>query len=388
MGFVIFDRSAFNLEQMNIGFDAKRAFLNFTGLGNYSRFVIDALQKNYKENRYILYSPRTSQHPEAKVLHQFETDIVLPDSSLLKGSLWRTYGIQFEKSVSELHLYHGLSGELPVGLPPKIKKVVTIHDLIFLRYPELYHPIDRFIYKVKAMRACRQAEKIIAVSEQTKQDIVDFFKISASKIQVVYQGCHASFRKEKTKSEIDSVRLKYHLPNDYILNVGTIEKRKNLGFLINAVSRLPKELPIKLVVVGKQTAYFKEMWKLVLEKDLKNKVIFLHQVAFSDLPAIYQGAKVFVYPSRFEGFGIPIVEAIESNVPVITSTGSCFNEAGGPDSIYVDPDQPDDLAFQLKRILEGDSLVKTMTMKSKSFAKKFHPEVIATDLVRTYNSIL
>jgi len=170
--------------------------------------------------------------------------------------------------------------------------------------------------------------------------------------------------------------------------VGTIEPRKNLLALIQALALISEGQRVPLVVVGKATPYFDLVMLEVTKLKLENWVKFIHNLPFSDLPAIYQSARVFVYPSLFEGFGIPIVEAIESGVPVITSTGSCFSEAGGSDSVYVDPNSPEELATQLKRLTSDVALRSVMVSESKIFAEKFLPASIANDMMNCYRALL
>ena len=145
----------------------------------------------------------------------------------------------------------------------------------------------------------------------------------------MYQGCHPSFKKKFSVAEIEKVKAKYKLPESYILNVGTIEERKNVLLLIKALSQLPKDLKSQVVIIGRATKYKARIVEEAGRLGVGEKITFLHNVSFADLPAIYQGAQIFVYPSVFEGFGIPIVEALESSVPVIAATGSCLSEAGG-----------------------------------------------------------
>jgi glycosyltransferase involved in cell wall biosynthesis len=181
---------------MRIGFDAKRAFNNRTGLGNYSRFVLNALQKQTPEHTYLAYSPKIKQG----LFDEFPADhIRFPSSkNKLYGAWWRSYGMTQNLSKDGIQLFHGLSNELPNGLQKAgIKSVVTIHDLIFLRYPELYPAIDRFFYRQKFQKACEQADVIVAVSEQTKRDIAEFYGTPSEKIQVVYQDCHEAFHQIK-----------------------------------------------------------------------------------------------------------------------------------------------------------------------------------------------
>src|SRR5690349_4659835 len=256
---------------MNIGFEAKRFFTNNTGLGNYSRFVVRALSASYPENRYYLYTPRATVHSDTvDILQNENVQVVTPGRvyrSLHATSLWRTWGLSKDRSIADLQVFHGLSQELPLGLPRAVRKIITVHDLIFYRYPEFYTRIDVAIYKKKLKFACEAADRIIAVSEQTKDDLQEFLKIDPSRVEIIYQGSHPNFKRKLTGAEIESVTTKYSLPSDYILSVGTIEKRKNLLLVIKALSLIPKKKRIPLVILGRPTEYFKEV--LGAAKDLK-----------------------------------------------------------------------------------------------------------------------
>jgi len=373
---------------VKVGFDAKRFFNNFTGLGNYSRFVISALSENIPDNKYFLYSPKIKNHAEFNLILERPNIRVIKApgiyNNLKAGSLWRAWGVSKEDTFKELDVFHGLSQELPLKMPVSVKKIVTVHDLIFIRYPELYNPLDVFIYKVKVKAACQQADKILATSIQTKNDIVDFLKIDPEKIDVVYQGCHPSFKRKISVAEIEKVKTKYKLPESYILNVGTIEERKNVLLLIKALSQLPKDLKSHVVVIGRATKYKTRITEEAGRLGVGEWITFLHNVSFADLPAIYQGARIFVYPSIFEGFGIPIVEALESSVPVIAATGSCLSEAGGPGSIYINPSDEGELAEQLKKVLADNELRTRMIASGKNYIEQFEPKVIAEKLLTTY----
>jgi glycosyltransferase involved in cell wall biosynthesis len=373
---------------VKVGFDAKRFFNNFTGLGNYSRFVIGALSENIPENEYFLYSPKVKNHSEFNLILERPNIRVIKAPSIYNrlnaGSLWRTWGISREASVKNLDVFHGLSQELPIKMPVRIKKIVTVHDLIFIRYPDLYNPLDVFIYKAKVKAACQQADNILATSIQTKSDIVDFLNIDPAKIDVLYQGCHPSFKMKFSVAEIENVKKKYKLPESYLLNVGTIEERKNVLLLIKALSQLPNDLKSHVVIIGRATKYKTRITEEAARLGVGERITFLHNVPFSDLPAIYQGARIFVYPSVFEGFGIPIVEALDSSVPVIAATGSCLSEAGGPSSIYVNPSDEGELAQQLKKVLTDSELRTRMIASGKNYVKQFEPKVIADKLMSVY----
>jgi glycosyltransferase involved in cell wall biosynthesis len=376
---------------MNIGFEAKRIFTNFTGLGNYGRFIVGSLSTHFPEHNYFLYTPRISNSPEVLSLSdRANVRIIKPEGIFSKGplaSVWRTWGVGSHKTVAALSIFHGLSQELPVSLPRNVKKVVTVHDLIFLRYPKLYNPIDAKIYLAKVKRACDNADRIVAISEQTAIDIQDRLGISGERIRVVYQGCNPAFYNRASNSEIQQVRDKYGLPTHYALSVGTIEERKNILLLVRAMSRIPESKRIPVVVVGRQTSYFKVVSEEVARLGLTNWFIFLPNASFADFPALYQSAHMFVYPSLFEGFGIPLIEAIASGIPVITSKGSCFLEAAGPGSVYVDPLDPADLATQLQRVSEGTDLRNSMVTQSHEFIKRFDSHQIATATMNVYREL-
>lgn len=373
---------------MNIGFDAKRLFTNNTGLGNYSRFIVRALSHYYPENNYRLYTPRrVFQKDATSILENPNVKIITPSAwykFFHTTSFWRTWGISREVTVQDLQVFHGLSQELPINLPDRIRKIITVHDLIFYRYPRFYKPIDIAIYKQKVKYACKNADKIIAVSHQTKIDLMNFLGVNPDKIEIIYQGSHPNFKRRLSDSEIETVRLKYRLPKDYILNVGTIEERKNLLIVIKALALIPKETRIPLVILGRPTEYFKHVMAVAKQLGVLESIICPQNVLFEEFPAIYQNAKAFIYPSFFEGFGIPLIEAIESRVPVITSVGSCFSEAAGPASIFVDPKNEEELAFQINRLLSDTGLKKSIVADSYNYIRQFEPAVIGKKIIELY----
>lgn len=375
---------------MNIGFEAKRFFTNNTGLGNYSRFVIRALSSHFSGNNYYLYTPRNPLHADTvDILSNTNIRVVTPGKwykFFRATSIWRTWGISREPSIEDLNVFHGLSQELPLNLPKRITKIITVHDLIFYRYPEFYKPIDVAIYKKKLRLGCDNADKIIAISEQTKADLQEFLRIDPSRIEIVYQGSHPNFRRRLDKSQIDEITKKYDLPTNFILSVGTIEKRKNLLVLIKALAHIPKKARIPLVILGRPTEYIKEVLATAKQLNVADDIIFPKNVFFSEFPAIYQKARLFVYPSLFEGFGIPLIEAIESRVPVITSTGSCFSEAAGPSSIFVDPQNAEALAAAIEKVLSDGSLASSMVSASYEYIQRFEPQVIGKRIMEVYRS--
>jgi glycosyltransferase involved in cell wall biosynthesis len=376
---------------MKIGFDAKRAFHNFTGLGNYSRTLIETLATYYPTDELHLFSPKPNDSPRIKSLLEDPSVFChFPTGFWRKiHPIWRSYGIQNDIKAEKIDVFHGLSNELPIKLPPKVASVVTIHDLIFERYPAFYPRFDRFVYRQKFRRACQQADVVVAISEQTKRDIVDFYKIKESKIQVIYQSCHRQFYlNPKPSIEAQKAVLKsYGLPDNFILYVGTINERKNLLGLMKGLYSL--EAPINLVVVGDGGAYFNTVKDYVAKHHrLGNQLFWLPKVNFADLPAIYAASTALVLPSFFEGFGIPIIEALWSGTPVITSVDSCFAEAGGDGALYINPSNPEEIGAAIYRIYADETLRNTLILRGGNFVKKFHEQQIGEQWHTLYNQLV
>ena len=374
---------------MRIGFDAKRAVQNNTGLGNYSRFVIEALSEYYPDNTYFLFAPKKKVNARLKTLiSRLNVAFIFPSGTdKLLSSLWRIFGSKKKINKNGVEIFHGLSNELPVNIRSTgIKMVVTVHDLIFIRHPQYYRWIDRKIYLWKFRRACLKADAIIAVSECTKRDIISFFRIAGEKIKVVYQDCHPQFKCPGSKEKRKQIAEKHRLPKRFILYVGSIEQRKNLLLAVKALSQIPKE--IHLVAIGKSTPYQIEIEKYAREMGLESRLHIQNDFPFEDLPAVYQSASVFVYPSFFEGFGIPVIEALSCGVPVIAATGSCLEEAGGPDSIYGNPLDDAELAAKIREILENRDLAKKMTERGLEYIKRFNTQKIAGEIMDVYRGLL
>ncbi|MCX2473700.1 glycosyltransferase family 1 protein [Pedobacter sp. MC2016-05] len=379
-----FQLSTLNIK-LRIGFDGKRAANNLTGLGNYSRSLIEALSKQFPENQYLVYSPKVKSSRQIDAFFEAENiKLKLPISGTF---LWRSLNILKDLLRDKVQIFHGLSHEIPFAIQhTKIKSIVTIHDLIFLRFPQYYKFIDRKLYEWKSRSACKRAHQIIAISEKTKADIIEFYGINPEKIEVIYQSCDDSFKTAFPQTTLDKIRTTYKLPQKYLLNVGTIENRKNLKLIVQALKDVNEEY--KLVVIGKKTAYFKEVEKEIKLLGLGNRIIFLKNIPFADLPGIYQMASVFVYPSFYEGFGIPIIEALYSGIPTIAAIGSCLEEAGGPDSIYVNPKDPEGLSAEITRVLSSSTLQNEMKEKGLEFVQKFNSPLVTQQLMNCYQKVL
>ncbi len=390
-GFIIFaNKIPYDMPlHLTIGYDAKRALSNGTGLGNYCRTLLNDLGTIDTTDSFRLYVPDLGRDDLRSQLDMPRNmSFVTPANKLVKPlrSLWRIKGIVNDLKRDGVDIYHGLTGELPLGLSEAgIKSVVTIHDLIFMRCPEYYNPVDVAIYKWKFRNAIRQANRIIAISECTRRDIMELGEIDDSRIHVVYQSCDTRFRLQVSPEQKQDVRARYSLPKRYVLFVGTIEERKNALLAAQALPYLSDE--IHLVLVGRQTAYAKTITSFARQNGLANRMHMLSGVPTSDLYAIYQQAECFVYPSRYEGFGIPVIEAIQSRLPVIACTGSCLEEAGGPDNVYVDPDEPQEMAMAIKSITDNPDAARQIVTRSLDYIRRFENGNVAQEMLNVYRSL-
>ncbi|MFZ1256056.1 MAG: glycosyltransferase family 1 protein [Saprospiraceae bacterium] len=372
---------------MKIGFDAKRLFYNKTGLGNYSRTLVANLQNRFPQNEFHLYTPSIKPEPYSNAfLDKSKFQIHLANG--ISKKLWRAHLINKDLDNDGIELYHGLSNELPFGL--KIKSVVTIHDLIFKIYPNTYNLIDRFIYNYKFKNSCMKADKIIAISEHTKKDIVHHYHIEPNKIEVVYQTCNSCFI-DGAESKMDHpANTKYLLPKEYLLYVGSVEPRKNLSTLINSYQYLPLEFQLPLVIIGKGKSYKLKIFNQIQQLNLKNKIIWIENLESNEqLASIYQQAAVFIYPSLYEGFGIPIIEALYSKTPVITSNCSSLPEAAGPDSFYFNPLNPVELSETIITALTDNTKRKIAIENGLKYAKlNFSEKIVSDKLMSIYKGLI
>lgn len=373
---------------MIVAFDAKRAFFNNTGLGNYSRNTLTQLFQFYPQHQYWLYA--TSVRPRIKFNIPANARVITPNSltGKLFQSYWRSFLINNQLLQDKPDIYHGLSNELPFGITStKVKTVVTIHDLIFKRHPQWYKAVDAKIYDKKFKYAATYADVVIAVSKQTAKDIVEFYNVNPDKIKVVYQSCNPVFFNLLSPETVEQIKTKEKLPSTYLLYVGTIEERKNLHNLVSALAINNTEIP--LVVIGRKTEYyFKTVEPLIQKYNLANKIHFIENIDNKELPGIYQGAKLFIYPSLYEGFGIPILESLASGTPVITSAGGCFPESAGSTSVLVDTKNPEALAHAISELLADKEKRITMIEEGRKYARLFTDKSSVENLMKIYEQLI
>jgi len=375
---------------INVAFDAKRFFQNSTGLGNYSRTLLINLNKYHPLLfKLFLFSP-ISYVNSPSLPEKYPFNIINP--LWYRHFFWRIFGVPKDCKKHLIHIYHGLSNELPleIGKNPKIKWIVTIHDIAFLYYKMDYSLFDRFIHFQKIKYSCQKADVVIAVSEYTKIDICKNFNLPPEKVEVVYQTVHDNFKKIYSKAEFQQVVNLYQLPNRYFLSVGSITARKNLLSALKAWKGLPTEYQWPFLIIGKPNRkYFKEIKaELNLFKEIYSDKIIFKNVTNNHLPIIYQNAEIFIYPSYFEGFGIPVLEALYSGTPVITSKTTSLPEVGGPGSYLVDPANYEEIKEGILFFMQHREQREHAVNKGFEHIKNFEAQMVTDKLVRVYQGLL
>ena len=367
---------------MRIGFEAKRVFFNRSGLGNYSRNSIMALNRFFPENQYILFSPPT----DGTLFPQEQMSIVSPHGfSAVFPSFWRYRGLGKTAQNYHLDIFHGLSNELPHDVKrTKAKTVATIHDTIFMRFPQWYKRHDIWFYEQKTAFACKHADAIIAVSQQTKDDLMYYFKVEEKKIQVIYQPYNPVFERAATEEEKQNVKAKLQLPNDFALMVGNIEERKNHLNVIKAMHHYKIDVP--LVIVGRNSDYALQLKKYITQNNIKN-IHFQHNVNSEDLPSVYALSSIFVYLSFFEGFGIPIAESLQCGTPVITSNIPCFKETAGDAALFINPHSEEEIAQAIRKMMKDKDIRDAMAKTGWAHVTKFNAKTVSAEMMKLYNML-
>jgi glycosyltransferase involved in cell wall biosynthesis len=365
---------------VKIGLDAKRAFGNATGLGNYARWLIRGLVLHYPQHQFYLFTPTLNNDFEHEVATWPNCTIISPHGpSKLFKKMWRTYAIAALCNELQLDVYHGLSNELPVGIENFAgKKLVTIHDLIFLRYPHYYSNIDRYIYKKKFTYAAKHANWLIATSKQTSSDLSDILGISEDKIRVVYQNCSDTFGPQAMTKPLPEWAVK-----PYMVCVGTIEPRKRQKQLVKAFAKanIPQ---MHLYIIGRSTSYANEVETEIVKNGLQHRVSILNNVNTSELPAMYAHSKAAIYLSEFEGFGIPLLEAMRCNAPLIAANTSSLPEVAGDAALYANIDDTHTLATHIASLANDPDVANKLKQAAAIQAHTFDNNVLLANVMALY----
>lgn len=355
---------------MRIAIDTQTTLGQKTGFGFYVKNLVDALEKVDPKDKYVKISPQTEK-----------------DFSTPQRLFWDQITFPGKAKKAKVELLHQPCFSAPLFYKGKI--VVTCHDLISIFFPENLPLASRLFYSKWMPFSYKRADMIIAISEHTKRDIIALLKIPEEKIRVIHSAASKDFKLVKSKSKLNQVQKKYKTGNKYFLDVGTIEPRKNLPFLVRAYALAVREgVQENLIITGKKGWYYESLFKLVDELELNNKVIFTGYVEESDLPALYSGATAFVFPSIYEGFGLPPLEAMACGVPVISSNTSSLPEVVNKAGILLPPKDERLWAKNMVKISKDKKLAVTLSKLGILQAKKFSWENTAEKTIQVYKEVL
>jgi len=356
---------------MHVAIDARYVATTQSGVGMYTANLVQALAALDSENRYT-YIIRHGQ-PPLRVGENFTpwtTRISFENHWV--GDLWQNCYLPFKLRARQADLFHGPAVFLPLT-KLGFRTVVTIHDLVAFRFPETV-PVKYGLYMRLMIRlAVRSADRVIAASLQTRDDLVERLRVPAEKIAVIHEGLDQSFQPVRNPARLAEVRRRDGLRGPYILFVGNLEPRKNLVRLIEAFGRLKARhtLPHQLIVAGKRGWLYRSIFEAVERLGLRDDVIFTGYVPAEDLPALYAMADLFAFPSLYEGFGLPVLEAMACGTPVLTARTGSLPEVAGEAAWYVDPLDVEALADGMARILTDPGTRADLVDRGLLQAKRF-----------------
>ncbi len=374
---------------MNIGFDISALSIPKSGVGNYQVNLLSALLKIDKENFYNLYAFNFRNKKRFKEIKFPSSNYKINISSIpqrLITAWWLMFNFpSLESVVGDCDIYH--VSEICIQPTKKAKTVAFVHDLTTLLHSRHHARSNVFAHKMR-FKNINKVDAILTNSDYTKGDIIKHLNINPDKIFVTYLGADKRFC-PKLKKNIQSILYKYNLNKPYILFVGTLEPRKNVQTLIKAFDELKKkhDLPHQLVLIGRAGWLYEDIFKTIKQSRNKNDIKCLGYVEDKDLPILMNGAKVFVYPSFYEGFGLPILEAMQCGTPVITSNTSSMPEVGGDACLYIEPEDVTGLADQIYRVVYNNELIEDLSQKGIKRAKNFSWDKCARETLKIYESL-
>lgn len=365
---------------MRIGLDARITHYTHGGISAYVRHLAATLPALDSANDYIIFHSRKAR-----------ASLTMPaNANACRANCWTPAHHRFERAVLGLELLpHRLDLlHSPDFIPPlgSFRSIITIHDLTFLRYPQFLTADSHRYYNDQIRFAVRRADAILADSDATRADIIDLLGTPPHKITTVHLAPDTIFRPLPV-DQVDAVLNRLNLPKGYFLFVGTFEPRKNILGLISAYAILPPDSP-PLVIAGNKGWLFADVHQLVADLNLAARVIFLQDFAAADLPALYHGASVFVLPSHYEGFGLPVLEAFACGTPVVISDRASLPEIAADAAALCDPDDPASIAQAIRRVLDDPTFRTSLIARGRERAKDFSWEKCAKETLAVYRKVL
>jgi glycosyltransferase involved in cell wall biosynthesis len=380
---------------MKVAIELQPCLKNKSGIGIYTYEIAKRLSKCNKlqvTGDIFSFLNRNDVSKDIEGL-DFHKDICSLFSYGVYKRIWHYTPIRyrqlFRRQTDITHFFNFL-------VPPRIdgKVINTIHDLSFLLYPETMDKRNLGFLKKNIQYSVDRPDKIITISENSKNEIIKHLQVDSNKIEIIYPGVdYHAYHTIHDQLSIDAVMNKYHLPKEYILYMGTLEPRKNIVGIVEAFSMLKRNTgvatkQVRLVLAGKKGWLYEPIFSKVQELGLEQEVVFTDYVEEKDKPIIYGQARAFVFPSLYEGFGIPVLEAMAASVPVITSNTSSLPEVVGDAGVLVDPMDTEAIAKAMYKLIQDEGYVKQLIKRGDSQAQKFTWEASAHKLYEVYQSIM
>ena len=376
-----------------IGFDATAAFTQGGGIGRYTRELLGALLREQGSYRFQVFTARSPQTSPSKYELSSAAEASIKRVPLTPRWLYRIWyrlrlPVPVQLFTGRIDLFHSPDFVLPPVMGP-IPTLLTVHDLSFEYYPETFTPsLVTYLRRVVPW-SVRRATRVLADSESTRSDLMSLYQTPGQKITVLYSGVNEQFRPIRSQPTLSTVRAKYGIGDEpYIFTVSTLQPRKNHRMLIEAFSRLVSAAQINLVIAGGKGWLYDEMAAEIMRLGLTERVHFLGFVDDEDLPTLYSAASLFVFPSLYEGFGLPILEAMACGTPVLASDASSLPEVSGDAALQLPPSDVAAWTAAMRNLLEDDGLRKRLVAAGFERAKRFTWERSARELLGIYELLL
>jgi glycosyltransferase involved in cell wall biosynthesis len=370
---------------MRIAIDVTSMPREKVGAGYYMQNLVKGLAEIPSANRYLVFAPRDDVASFGVANTGFSFDSFGIDSRIGR-LLWEQTVLPIRLRQHRADLLHSTHYTIPIL--GGARRIVTFHDMTFFLYPEMHTSYKRFFFRMMISISSRRANAIIADSESTRQDILRLLKLDPAKVYAVPLGVSPQFRPIHDRAEIESIRRKYHLPEQLILHVGVLEPRKNMSRLVQTFKQIvSRGFPHHLVFVGRKGWMYGELFQTIRELGIADRVIFTGYVPGEELPLLFNAADLSVYPSLYEGFGLPVLEAMACGVPVVTSNISSMPEIAGDAGILVNPRDVNELADAMCRVLTDRALHDELAHKGRARSKLFTWERTARETLAVYERV-
>lgn len=380
---------------MRIGIDC-RTILNpekgeGAGIGHYTYQLVRHLLKIDKKNDYFLFFDRTVQERRlAKFKQENARIIFFPFIQYTKflPTGYSHFLVSAFLARQKLDVFHSPTLSLPQSY--RAPSVVTAHDLTVYKFPDLYTDKQSSLLKTIIPQAVRQAKKIIAVSQSTKKDLGEIFGVESERIKVIYHGLDERFFRKSDPKVIKDIQKKFNISNDYLLFLGTLESRKNIIRIIEAYERLREKInySYQLVLAGAPGGNFNEIKKRIDESKYREDILLPGYIEADDLDPLFEGAKIFVFPTLYEGFGLPIIEAMANGVPVVTSNISSLPEIAEGNAVLVDPFNVAEITQAIFDLLTKPDMSQEFSQHGKEKAKEFDWQKTAKETLTIYQEAI